>query len=384
MLSKSYIYFFITCASISSVSNAAEFKVGDVKFNPYARIVAGLDYTTNLFEAGVSGDRSQVSSNQWGTSYIGMNLQVPVSDGWIGVANLESGFGTERGQNNSPDTFFDRKANAGLSHQALGQITAGTHLSIAQDISSFDPMGFQVYGVNSLVNGVNDGSTNNSVLYRSPNLYGVELGYIHEFGGYVDDNKRGSGNGVSLSYTYDDLKLIGIYLDRKDSFGRYTGGDYYGLGSQGQWKYAKNYTFAASYDFEILDIFAGYEKVEAPDSGFGKAVPFDDEARMIWGGANFNVTPNTTILAGVYNLEMEFSKKKSTLYSAGVNHKLSDNLMLYWSAGYINNNKVDPSLVGAVGGNNHALSYDDVACSDANDCNGASQFGSYLGVVVNI
>jgi hypothetical protein len=52
--------------------------------------------------------------------------------------------------------------------------------------------------------------------------------------------------------------------------------------------------------------------------------------------------------------------------------------------GYITNNEVTTAMASETGINNHALNYSDAACEDQSDCDGASQFGSYVGVVVKL
>lgn len=70
---------------------------------------------------------------------------------------------------------------------ALGATTGdcekGTHLVIAQDMAEMDPMAFQSIGLNTLVNGANDGAADNSLRYRSAEFYGLSAAYMHQLGG---------------------------------------------------------------------------------------------------------------------------------------------------------------------------------------------------------
>lgn len=377
---------FIACAIafVASHSQAVEFKVADATFTPYARLVGGIDYINHGYKAGVSGSRIEVASNQWGTSYFGMGLSVPVMPHLSAIGQLESGFGTGTGATNDENVLFNRQANVGVKHDQFGQLTAGTHLIIAQDIGDMDPMGFQSIGLNTLVNGANDGAAQNSVLYRSAEYYGLSVGYMHEFGGEVGAPKRSSGDGASLAYQYQGAKIRAIYQTRADNYGRYSGGAFYGLGSQGQWTYVKNLVLAASYDFGRAKVFAGYDRVEAPDSGYGLSYTFDDKATMNWVGINYRLTDKLTALGGAYQVKLPYSDKKSTLYAAGVNYAANQYFTVYSTIGYVKNNQIASGLVSSVGNNNHALSYDEVSCQNASDCNGASQLGGYTGVVFKI
>lgn len=375
----------LVLTSIASLANAStEINIGKAVIHPYARAVAGVEYVDNLFYAGIAGSKTEIASNQWGTSYAGVSAQFPMDEDLTAVANLEGGFGTDYGKLNTADTIFDRKANVGLKHEKFGELSFGTHLNIAQDIEDMDPMQFQSIGLNSISNGVNDGSSYNSVQYRTATYAGFSLGYMHHFGGIVGDQERGSGEGVSAAYAYGPFKIRGIYNQQRDRFGRYSGGAHYGLGSQDQWLNAKNSVIATSYDFGPAKLMVGYENVEAPGVGYNLAGDFDDNADIIWGGINYNVMDKMTALAGVYQLEQDKSGKKPKLYAAGVNYDWNQYVTLYTTIGYVTNNKISSVAIQDAGASNHALSYNDAACENAADCNGASQFGGYMGIAVKM
>lgn len=372
-------------AALPFASQAYEpIQLADFTLTPYARLVAGVEAIDHYYQSGLSSSKVETSSNDWGTSYVGIAASIPFADGWKGVAHLESGFGTKDGATNDTDSLFNRKANVGIESDLFGTLTAGTHLVIAQDITDMDPMAFQAYGLNTVTNGVNDGSADNSVLYRSPELYGASLGYMHMFGGEVGNPRKASGDGVSLAYQLGNAKIRALYLQRADDYGRYTGGEFYGLGSQGQWLYVKNYAVAASYLWGDAKLMAGYDRIKAPDAGFGQSYTFDDESKVVWGGVNYQVTDKMTLLAAYYQLDQDYSDKKSQLYVGGINYDLNRYLTLYTTVGYIDNNKIDSALGSETGTNSHALSYDQLACSNTANCDGSSQMGAYAGIVVKL
>lgn len=356
----------------------------NIDIYPYARVVGGVSYTNNLFESGIQGDKTEVAGNQWGTSFFGMTTNIELENYWKGFANLESGFDINNGNINDDDSFFDRKANVGLMNDLYGSLSFGTHLSLNQDIESFDPMGFQTYGLNSLSNGINDGSSKNSILYISPSIYNLTLSYQHQFGGYVGDNERGIAKRLSANYQLEKFGFQAIYSDQKDSNGRYTGSDYYGLGSQEKWEYAKTWTIASNYSSDDYELFAGYINVKSPDAGFGREAEFDDKAHIFWSGINYNLTKKLELLGGYYQSKQSASNKKSKMYTVGANYNWSDNIMLFMTAGYINNNTISSDLHEYVGQNSHALDYSNVACDSEDSCDGSSQFGTYAGLVVKI
>ncbi|MDD2343013.1 MAG: porin [Tolumonas sp.] len=372
----------IACLFITNANANEEIKVGEFSIQPYARVVSGVDYTNNLMEGGIQGDRWQVAANQWGTSYFGSQFKVNLTDGWQGLVNLESGFGTNNGTMNVPNTLFDRAANAGLTHATFGTLTAGTHLALAQDMSVMDPLGFQIYGLNSLTNGANDGSATDSVLYRSAEFGGFSAALMHQFGGVVGDAERSTGDAGELAFNHGGFSFKTIYQQRADRFGRISGGQFYGLGSSSQWINVKNWVTAGSYEFGPAKVFAGYDRIKAPEAGYATVMKMDTEAKVYWTGVNYKVMDNTTLLFGYYHSKLGDSGKTSNLYSAGVNYDWTKHVTLYGTVGYITNNEIDAASASGAGFNNHALNFSDAACENESNCNGASQFGSYVGVVV--
>lgn len=377
----------MTLTSAAVATNAIAYDKIEFKqfsLTPYARVVSGISSVNHYYDAGLSSSKTETASNKWGTSYIGLNAEVYLTDDLNGVLNLESGFGTEDGSINDDDSFFNRKANVGISSKTYGTLTAGTHLRISQDITDMDPMSFQDIGLNTLTNGVNDGNATNSVIYRSPELYGFNFGYMHKFGGMVGSSRRASTDGVSLSYQYDNFKARAIYQKHSDDRGRQTGGKFYGLGTEGQWLYVENYVAAVSYQFNDAKVFLGYDHVKASDSGFGQSYTFDDEANVAWTGINYQATKKLSLLGAFYHLKMSYSDKKSNLYAVGLNYDFNKYFKFYTTVGFIDNDTISADIAGNTGVNNHALSYTEYACDNTSNCDGADQLGGYTGFVLQL
>jgi predicted porin len=357
-------------------------KIGDVEITPYARVVAGIDYTSNIMSSGMQGTRVQVASNQWGTSYWGMTLKTPLTDGWSGVAHLESGFGSNNGQSNNNGTLFNRRSNVGLYNEKFGELTVGNHMWIANDAYDVDPMGHQWIGLNTLVGGRNWGIGPNTVRYATPEYAGLQASYMHMAGGAIDDARRGSGDGVSVSYTHGGLNLRVIADQLADQYGRYTGADVYGLGSQGEWKFTKEVLVGGSYDLGKAKLFAGYNRVTAPDAGYATTAKWDNKAEQTWLGINYKLTEKLTVLGAAFHLKEDVSGKKSNLFAAGVNYDWNKYFSLYATVGSINNNTISADAASMNGANNHALYYWNMACQDSSNCNGSNSYGGYAGFVL--
>jgi len=366
-----------------SVAHAADpINIGIVEVTPYARVVAGVDYTSDLMNSGLQGSRFQTASNQWGISYWGASVRVPLTDGWSGVANLESGFGTNNGRTDDDGTLFNRRANVGISNERFGALTVGNHLWIANDAIDVDPMAHQWIGLNSLVGGRNWGYGPNTVLYTSPVFAGFQASYMHMAGGVIDSSRRGSGDGISVAYSGGPLKLRLIADKIADPYGRYTGGSVYGLGSQGEWRFSKEVLLGGTYDIGKARLFAGYNRITAPDAGYGTVAKWDNKAEQTWVGINYKATSQLTLLGAAYQMKQDVSGKKSTLFSAGANYDWNKYFTMYLTVGGINNNAISDSAVSMNGANNRALYYWNIACEGGADCNGSDSYGAYAGFVL--
>lgn len=97
----------------------------------YGRVVAGVDYSTNVSTDGVtSGNRLGAASNQWGTSMFGFKGSEDLGGGMKAVFDLESGFSSNNGATNSA-ALFNRFAFVGLSGANAGTVKLGNFLSIS-------------------------------------------------------------------------------------------------------------------------------------------------------------------------------------------------------------------------------------------------------------
>lgn len=382
MIKSKLVLATLIAACFQSALASDTYNLGPVEITPYARVVAGLDYTTDIMNSGMQGNRFQVASNQFGTSYWGASLAIPLSDGWRGVANLESGFGSSNGQTNNNGTLFNRQSNVGLYHERYGKLTLGNHMWIANDAIYLDPMAHQWMGLNSLVGGRNWGIGPNTVQYTTPMVAGFQASYMHMAGGAIDDDKRGSGDGISVSYAKGPLNLRLIADKMADPYGRYTGGATYGLGSQGEWRFSKEVIFGGTYDLGKAKLFAGYNRITAPQAGFATSAKWDDEATQTWLGVNYKATEKLTVLGAAYHLNQDVSGKKSTLLTAGLTYDWNKYFSLYTTIGGINNNTIGDAAASMNGANNHALYYWNIACKDETNCNGSDSYGAYAGFVL--
>ena len=353
-------------------------QIGPAEVTLYGRVVAGVDYTTNLLESGVAGSRFQVASNQWGTSNWGMRVRMPLKDGWSGVANLESGFGANNGVNNTSGDLFDRAANVGIDGP-YGQLTVGNHMWIAGDSYAVDPMENQWIGLNSLTNGRYWGNGNNTVLYRSPTVAGFQVGFMHMAGGVVGNSKRSSGNGISAAYVGHGLDVRVIADEMSDAYGRYSGGSNYGLGSQGAWTFSKSLLVGAAYDIGAFKLYVGHSQITAPDADYGTYATFDKRAKTDWIGAHYRSSDSLTFLGSYFHLSEPQSGKKSNLFALGANYTWNKYLTSYVTFGHVSNNSISAASQSTNGANNHALYSWDSTCNGSGSCDGVGSTGGYAG-----
>src|SRR6266571_5867391 len=140
---------------------------------PYGRVVAGVDYQSNVATGpNSSGSQIKLAANQWGTSFVGIFGETDIGGGVKASLVLETGMHTDKGAGNGT-AIFNRKAYVGIGSASAGTLNFGEDLTIACGSWDIDPMGHGFMGVESLNHGRSwGGGVVNNIEYTSPNLGG--------------------------------------------------------------------------------------------------------------------------------------------------------------------------------------------------------------------
>jgi predicted porin len=268
----------------------------------YLRLDAGLRLVTNVDNEQYNGTKGtstlvQGGGNDWGTSMFGVEGTAKIAPGLTGVYKVESGFDATTGTfNSATNSIFNRRAYVGLSSPIYGTILLGKDLFIDNDIWNFDPMGQENFSTSTLVNGRNWDGASNMVEYRSPSIYGFEVGAQASFnnGDGAQSTRLSNMYGVSAEYDISKLSLYGIYDEIQDEHGNFTN----------LFAASKEAIIGATLNLTSVEFYVGAENLSAPSGGasnpeatpiFGTAgtssAVFATNQNMTWIGAAIQAAP---------------------------------------------------------------------------------------------
>lgn len=150
--------------------------------------------------AGTSGTAYQVGSGDIQTSFWGIKGNEDLGGGWQAVFNLNGYFRTNNGtMGASPGSgLFDRDAYVGLQSDTYGSVRLGRNITpFFYSTALFNPL-VDSYGYAPMIvqsylplagrdvydpGLIGDASWNDSVLYTTPSLGGLQASFIYAFGG---------------------------------------------------------------------------------------------------------------------------------------------------------------------------------------------------------
>jgi predicted porin len=311
----------LAASMLAGMANAAH---AQSSVTVYGRIVAGVDYQTNVAKnngTGTSGSLLRAADNQWGTSMIGFKGTEDLGGGLTAQFLLESGFGATKGKTNG-DALFNRRAYVGLDGSA-GSIKLGKNLFLNNDVWFLDPTGQQYIGTASLVNGRNWPGANNLIEYTTPTFGGFSATFQVGLGEQAGSVKKGRKEGVSLVYTTGGLELRAIYDQIRDNNGKFTN----------VFDTSQELIVGGTYKIDNLKLFLGYENLRAPDA----AATAPDRVNHYWLGANYDVTPSVTLIGSFFRANVNKDGGSANMFMLGANYHLSKRTLLYVGAGTVRN-----------------------------------------------
>lgn len=289
----------------------------------------------------------QAAGNDWKPSLLGVEGGLPITPDLKMVYSAVAAFSTTNG--NFPG--FNHDAYIGLQDENYGTVLFGEDLFINNDIWAYDPMGQQNTSTSTLVYGRNWPIVKDMVEYRSPTWYGVKIGLQASFkDGNGDDGGSQSTRvsnqyGASVQYAINQLNLLAIYDEMKSDQG------YTNLYSS-----SKEAIFAATYNFNPVELYAGYELLSAPQAGAQNpnATPINSvdntgawqqyypsvyatRASMTWLGAVWTVSPKLLIRSAWYYTALNQDAGHSNLFTVGTEYSFRPNILWYTTVGEVLN-----------------------------------------------
>jgi len=316
----------------------------------YGRAVAGVDYQNNIADASGNGNSNLLrhAGNQWGTSLLGFKGSEDLGGGLSALFVLEGGFDLGNGSNGGK--LFNRRSYVGLQN-SWGEVVAGKNLSISNYIYYLDPTGQQFIGTATLVRGRSWQGNDNIIEYTTPSWGGfsakVQTGLGEQVAGFTKLRK----DGISLAYTVPSFELRAIYDVARDQNGKYSD----------LFLTSKELTLGGTATFDALKLFAGYQRLAAPDAALAKPT----KANHSWVGANYQIAPLLTLIGSVFRVTQNQNAGSANLYMLGTNYALSKRTLLYASVGKVYNS---------------ATANFSVEATNNNPISGGQQSGIYFGV----
>lgn len=344
-----------TCISVGMGAAQAQTSV-----TVYGRVVAGLNYQSNVDTGKVDasgnkvlGSKWSLDGNEWGTSMLGFKGSEDLGGGTRAFFTLESGFDASTGSVNSNSGLWTRRSYVGLSG-AAGTLKLGKDMAIESDpMWALDPTGQQALSTATLVKGRNWQQTSNMISYASPELGGFSVTGMHGFGEQAGSFNRGSSDGIALAYVQPTYELRAIYDVQRDSNGGYS--DLY--------QSSRELILGGTVTLDKLKLFAGFENLRAPNV-IG-ANP--DRANMVWLGANYQATAALTLIAAAYHTNVNKGVGSANLFMLGANYNLSKRTLLYATIGTLRNSANSSFAVeygsGGIAGQNQNAFYTGISHS---------------------
>ena len=187
--------------------------------------------------------------NRWGlrgTEDLGEGLQA--------VFQLESGFDLGTGQSAQGGRLFGRQATVGLRSDAWGRLDLGRQATLGSnyvpDVASPFNNSFGLATVGTVIGGLNTVYLDNMIMYQTPVVSGLQLGVGYSFN--RSGNQRFGANNensrawtAAIRYSNGPLALAASYDRNKAPH------------DEGGVR-VSDWTLAASYDFDVAAIYAGF------------------------------------------------------------------------------------------------------------------------------
>ncbi|MFP3644065.1 porin [Paraburkholderia sp. SIMBA_054] len=277
----------------------------------YGIVDTGFSYQSSQTSLGsTSGGRSAVkmSNGVWNGSRFGLKGAEDLGGGTKAIFTLEEGFNSATGALATNGLMFSRQVFVGVTNQTYGSLTAGRqYQSYYQLMFPFGPTQF-LSGFSGAhpgdVDGLDTGyRTNNTLLYMSPQLYGITVSGSYSLGGVPGSINRGSTWSAAVQYMQGPIGF-GVGISRINN--STLGGGPFGADSttsnagaqagvsaltngyqtaQGQQRFAVGASYAFGSTFDVRAVYTNVQYIP----GIGSR--YHDEAIFNTGGLALHWKP---------------------------------------------------------------------------------------------
>ncbi|MFM0512873.1 porin [Paraburkholderia sp. RL17-373-BIF-A] len=182
-----------------------------------------------------SGGRSNIktASGIWAGSRFGLKGGEDLGSGTKAIFQLESGFNVNNGAQQYANAMFGRQAWVGLTNQTFGTFTLGRqYTSYYTLMSPYSPTNWLTGYFGAHPGDLDALDTiyraNNSIVYTSPQLYGVTVSGSYSLAGVPDSVYRGSTWSAAIQYQQGPIGGTVAFMRINNST---VGGGVYGADS---------------------------------------------------------------------------------------------------------------------------------------------------------
>lgn len=273
-----------------------------------------LGYTYDYNES--RGSAQSIDSGNESGSRWGIKGEEDLGNGLKAIFQLESGFNADNGTSGQSGRLFGRWAYVGLASNRWGELRLGRQWVLGREwggVATPFSIAWSRSGLSTTF-GYNDGDfgasgiADNMVMWRSPKMRGFEVaaGYSFAING---DEEFGTGNNdrmvtAGVRYSRGPLRAALTY-EHAYADQRRTAGN------------ASNWQLGASYDFEVVRVYAGAGRMSdasrGPSRGLDKDYAWTAGVRIPAGPgallASWQQTTDSKIKAYAVGYQYELSKR---------------------------------------------------------------------------
>lgn len=274
---------------------------------------------------GARGTQYLLESGGMSGSRLGFRGSEDLGGGLKAIFQIESGINIDTGTVGQGNTMWGRQAYVGLSSATLGTVSLGRQYNPQfVTVDAFDPFGTGFGSVaNQGIFTLPNVRTNNSLVYKSPSLYGLTataMGSLSEGTNVAPGvGNQGKSYDVDVTYAAGPLSIAGNY--------------YHKFAVPTSSVAAQIWLAAASYDFGVAKISGEYQRVKNPSQL--RNVRDDRDEWLI--GAKIPLGAGVISVGGGQGWFRDVGGTTTTQYSAGYDYFLSKRTDVYVIGTYIDN-----------------------------------------------
>ncbi|MFL9901716.1 porin [Paraburkholderia fungorum] len=174
----------------------------------YGIVDTGIGYQSSSTSLGsTTGGRSAVKmvNGIWAGSRFGLKGSEDLGGGTKAIFQLEEGFNSANGAQSVSGLMFSRQAYVGVANSTFGTLTAGRqYTSYYTLLSPYSPTTWLTGAYGAHPGDIDSLDTlyraNNSLVYTSPNMYGLTVSGSYSLGGVPGSTNAGSTWSAAVQY----------------------------------------------------------------------------------------------------------------------------------------------------------------------------------------